>query len=90
MLPFKSELTAFFSLFIPFSSIFSHSVSSTLSYSHPHSSLFFFPFFIWWWGEWLDSNRGREGEKQGESVSESDTKRGREKGRRATDRRGRE
>lgn len=88
MLPFKSELTAFFPFLFPFPLFFPHSVSSTFSYSHPHSSLFFFPFFfVWWWGEYLDRDRGREGEKQGESVSESDAKRGREKGRRATDRR---
>lgn len=36
----------------------------------------------------MDTDGGRRGKKQGESVSESDTKRGREKGQRTTDRRG--
>lgn len=74
MLPFKSELTAFFSFYSPFL-IFFHTLCPPHSFILTHTQVFsFFLFFVCWWGEWLDRDRGREGQKQGESVSEGDMK----------------
>lgn len=86
-LPFQTELTAFPPPLF-YSSFSLRAVSSTRSYSHPHSSLLSSFFFFGGGGGLLDTDGGRRGKKQGESVSESDTKRGREKGQRTTDRRG--
>lgn len=80
---FKLSCLHFLPCFILLS--FPRTVSSTLSYSHPRSSLLSSFFFL---GELLDTDGGRRGRKQGEAVSESDTKRGKEKGQRTTDRRG--
>lgn len=83
-LPFQTELTAFF---FPVFFLFFPTLCPPRSLILTHTQVFFLPSFFGWWGELLDTDGGRRGKKQGESVSGSDTKRGREKGQRTTDRR---